>query len=112
MCIWWPIPLFSLSWDGEAESIGLLQESSRDVLADESHGREMVPHLIDGQDSIADQLSLGVDKGWKDQPGTVTQQQIGRHVQCLQGGKRCGCNEIPTSSSKLEVLAWEIFYQH
>ena len=43
----------------------------------------MIPHLIDGEDAIADHFSLRGDKVWEDKTRTVTQHQTVTHVERL-----------------------------
>lgn len=50
----------------------------------ERNCRNVVSHLINGQNSTADHLSLGGDKGGHDQTGAVTEAQARLHIQGLQ----------------------------
>lgn len=43
-------------WLGQFDAIGSLEEVAWDPLTDEGDGRDVVPHLVDGQNAVADHV--------------------------------------------------------
>ena len=76
--------VFSFFWFWYFYAICGLQQVTWDPLADERHRRNVVPHLINGQDAITNHLCLGGHKVGKDKSRTITQHQIISHIESLR----------------------------
>ena len=59
-------------------------------LTDEGDWRNMIPHLIDGEDAIADHFSLRGDKVWEDKTWTITQHQAVTNIERLDSKEERG----------------------
>ena len=83
MSMGYPTGILSLSRLGQPYPIRQLQERAGYSLTDEGDGRNMVPHLIDGEDPTADHFSLRGDKVGEDKTRAVTQHQAVTHIERL-----------------------------
>ena len=66
--------------DGErhdAETVHALENFLRDALRDESDGSRVLAHLIDGQDTITDEVGLRGGKLREDESGTIAKEHLG-----------------------------------
>ena len=71
--------------EGEGRRVREGRERVRDsVLGYEGGGRDVISHLVDGQDPIAHQLCLGGDKRGEHETRTITQHQSVTDVQRLE----------------------------
>ena len=84
VCMRCSVGVLSLSGWLDPDAIGALEDRAWNSLANEGGWREVVPHLVDGENSVAHHLCLRVEEGGEDKPRTVAEHQLIADKECLR----------------------------